>query len=309
MSSTAADVATRLGDAIAGVDRTTQFYKGAKLAGDIDQTRAQTEASMALARQRRLAAEQAELTKRAVESAQAALNNPNADPMNAPLGDIVAGKLGSDYSGAMQGRNYGQQHNQRNTVATPEGAQLGDTIVTEDMRRAAEDALAPGAAIATRRPRAPGSPVIVDDGAGGSVYVSPEDAPGRTPAARPAPARAPQGPTTQSRQIDELIARGMDKDTATRLVYRRYPNAQAAFDSVYRAQLGQFATEAQAAEAARAAVEASYGAGALDEQLYPPDAGDEEFGEGEEVENPDTGQVLVLRGGVWVDKDTGQPVQ
>lgn len=309
MSSTAADVATRLGDAIAGVDRTSAYMKGAKLSGDIDQTRAQTEASLSLARQRRIASEQAELEKRAVESLQQSLNAPGADPMNAPLGDIVAGKRGSDFSGAMQGRNYGQQFNQRATVGTPEGQPLGDSIVTEDMRRSAEDALAPGAAIATRRPRAPGSPVIVDDGAGGSVYVSPEDAPGQHPAARPVAPRPAPGATTQDRQIDELIARGMDKDTATRLVYRRYPNAHAAFDAVYRAQVGKFATNEQAQDAAQQAVEASYGPGALEEQLYPPAADVDNFDEGEEVENPDTGQVLVLRGGQWVDKDTGQPVQ
>ena len=72
---TAADVFTRLGDAISGVDREAAYATGMKQRADIDQSRAQTDAAMELARQRRLEAEREELTKAALQRVQQRLES------------------------------------------------------------------------------------------------------------------------------------------------------------------------------------------------------------------------------------------
>lgn len=320
MSTRAMDVLGGLGDAIAGVDRDAAYRTGMKQRADIDATEAQAEAAMALAMERRRNAEMVELEKAARERFAAAAARPDWDPGATNIGDVVLGGMGSDYSGAMQGRNYGQQYGQRELVATPEGDMLGDQIVTDPMRQAALDALAPSAAVTMRRPRAPGAPVVVEDpdNPGQPLYVAPEDAVGRRPAARPS-ATSGQA-TTQERNIEALMARGVDEQTAIEIVYNERPNPQAAYTAILNSTRLRYASDEEAEAAARATVEALYGVGALERANQPlidrePEpaptelAGDDDYVEGEELENPETGQRIVLRGGVWYDVETGQPVQ
>ena len=312
-----ADVVRNLGDAVAGVDRNKAYIEGQQARADYDETQAQTDYAMEQARVRRLEAEKEEVAKRARERFETMSQTPDWDPGTANVGDLALAGMGSDYSGAMQGRNYGQQYQQRAIVGTPEDAMIGENIVTAPMRDAAMDALSPSSAIAMRRPRAPGAPTVVTDpsdpenvilipNTGGDPITvnTPQGPVPARPAARPSATAT--GPTTQERNIEGLVARGVPEETAIQVVYDERPDPVRTYTTILNSTRLRYATDEEAEAAAIAAVEELYGVGALDAAQEPLI---EEYAEGETLVNPQTGQSIVLRGGVWVDVATGQPVQ
>lgn len=265
-----ADTLTRLGDSIAGVDPLARF----KTRAQVDEIQAQTDASMALARERRIQAEQAEMERAALDRIRATAPDVLNDPNQAPIGDLIVGKRGSDYSGAQQGRLHAQGFNERAIVETPS---LGD-VAAEANRQAAMDALAPGSAIALRRPPAAGrgGPVIVE-GDEGPEYVAPDQAPGRKPAARPLAPRpaTPRGPPHEQQVAEWLQSLGVDQDQAVNLALKR-GDPRNAYSVTVRALLNQkdaafrpIYTPDQAADAARSLVEAAFGAGSLERAAGP----------------------------------------
>lgn len=316
------DIVGNLGDAIAGVDRTGMFIQGQQARADLDKTTADTEAAMELAAQRRIDAELTEIERDTRKRVMAMDAATLADPLRAPLGDLVAGGMGSDYSGAMQGRNAGQQYIDRDIVGTPAGEGLGDMIVTDPMRDASMDALSPASAIASRRPRSPGAPIVVEDPSdptqtilipntgGGPITV---DSPTGPVPARPRarPAAIDNEPTTQEQNIDALVARGVPEELAIRVVYNETPDPRGAYTQLYGALRRNFASDQEAELEARGLVEDLYGEGSIEATQEPliDDGTTDDYAEGEELVNPTTGQRIVLQGGVWVDAETGQPVQ
>lgn len=249
------DVLGSLGDAIAGVDRDAAYRTGMQQRATFDNTEAQAEAAMALAMQRRQQAEMEEQIKQWRQRVAATSNAAMLDPMQAPLGVMTAGDMGTQYAGTTAGAENAQAYQLRETVATPEGETLDGLIMDDARRQAGLDALAPSAAVATRRPRA-GAPVIVQDDDGQPIFVEPQDAPGRRPAARPSSA-AGAGPTVQQRNFQWLTQTlGVDEETALRIATNSEVDAAAVYQRARDAVLRTFGSDEQAHEAGIAAVAA-----------------------------------------------------
>ena len=263
MGSSARDVVQGLGDALAGVNRNNEFLKGEQIGADVNEKRAQTEAAMGLARQRRIEAEVTEAKKQRQDQIAAQTAAQLADPDNAPLGAIIAAGAGSDYAGAMSGRNSAQQYRERATVATP--APLGDTVA-EANRQAALEALAPASALQSQRPRSPGAPVVVKDEDGNDVFVAPADAPGKRPGSKPA---AQPGPTTHMRDIEYLTAHGWSANDAQQMVMGPKANPEALYNAVLNAELRNFKSPEDAAATAKAMVATRFGADAAEGASQP----------------------------------------
>ena len=210
MGASAHDVLQSLGDALAGVDRNTEFLKGEQLGADVNLKGSETEAAMALARQRRIDAEAA-AAKKARDDAIA--GTPNADlndPERAPIGTMIAAGHGADYAGVQQGRLHGQEYGERQKIATP--APIGD-VAAESAREASMDAIAPASAIAARSDR--GAPVVALDKDGNPIYVTPKAATRdrMSPGAKPATTQ----PTNQQKNIEYLKSLGVDENRAVAL--------------------------------------------------------------------------------------------
>lgn len=262
------NVLSDLGDAIAGVDRDAAFQSGQLKRAQVDSTEAQADAAMALAMQRRAQAEQEEMAKEARQRFEAAAAAAGFDPSQANIGDLVLGGMGSDYSGAMQGRNYGQQYDQRELVGTPAGSELGDMIVTDDMRYAAEDALSPTAAIASRRPRTSGAPIVVADpedpnntilipNQGGSAITvnTPSGPQPARPRARPPAAGSGPQDTNQKRNFEWLVNElGVERNEALRIATNTDVNPVQVYENARNRALAQYASEEDAHAAGMAAV-------------------------------------------------------
>lgn len=187
----APEVLQSLADAIGGVDREAAYRKGMAERSDIDLTQAQTDAALQMARDRRLDAERKERAAAAEEALREQLANlppgstdhTGLDPFN-----VMASGFGDEYAGYEQGRGRAQEFNLRETVATPSmGMGLGDAIDPalshEFDREAALEAMAPQAALASRRMDPTLEPVLQPDGS--SIYMRRPDAVGQPVGAPP----------------------------------------------------------------------------------------------------------------------------
>src|SRR3972149_730368 len=176
------NVMQSLGDAISGVDREGAYRKGMAERADIDQTEAQTEAAMALARDRQLDSEKKERERAAAQALreqQADLN----DPGKVSTMDLMESGFGAEYSAAQQGRGHAQDYLQKETIGTPSQG-MGDEVFTpeqtqEALRVAAMEAQAPAAAVASRRPGAQQFEMVLQPD-GSSAYVPRPEAAGQT---------------------------------------------------------------------------------------------------------------------------------
>lgn len=278
MGSSAHDVLQSLGDALAGVNRNTEFMKGEELGATVDEKRAQTDSAMANARHQRAEAEVSEALKARNDRLDAMKTAELTNPETAPIGLIIASGHGADFSGAMEGRLRGQEYNLRSTISTP--PPLGDDIAAATQanvgRSAAEDALAPASAIAGRDGgRGGGAPIIGYDEKGNAIYYTPKGTPVRQPgaggpgtgptiAAAPRPV-APQ-PTSREKDTKFLISLGIDPDTAARLNYPEHDKdtPEAFYNTVFESLMHDpvLSNPDKADAAARRAVENRYGANA-----------------------------------------------
>jgi hypothetical protein len=276
-------VATRIGDAIAGVDRTgahqagqQQFYELEDASLQPDLTRAQTDAAMELANERREEAKIREQIRQARERVRQMENQDIVNLATSPYADLIVGELGSDYSSVMQGRNTGQEFDQRATVATPAGSMLGDELVTDDARVAAMEALSPASGVAARRPSSASEPLELVQTPEGAVYVPRSQAVGARPA--PRPTASSTGPTSQARNIDDLVRRGVPEELAVKIVYNEIVDPRDAFRQIFTAARRTFANEEQARAEAERLIGELYGPEALREILEPMIPGEQRAG-------------------------------
>lgn len=217
------DVVQGLGDALSGTDRAGAYRKGVAERANIDHTEAQTDAAMALARDRRLDAEKKERQKAAEDAVREQQNKLN-DPDEVPGADIMSAGLGAEYSGLQAGRAHAQTTREHQTVSTPAG--LGDDTA-EASRQAALESLAPATTIANQRPRAAGNEpleITIDEN-GNSVYTRRSDSVGQKPGARPSSGGAGVGP-------------GGIRSTDSGLIYRQ---SAGLFGGTYDPTTGRFA--------------------------------------------------------------------
>lgn len=192
------DVLQRFGDAISGTDREAAYRKGELERATVNEHQAQTDAAMALARDRRADAQKKEreqAARDALREQQVDLNNPDTLPGM----QIMEAGFGNEYAGLQQGRTRAQEYNQSKTIATPSeqptgfGDELEQDPAAEAGRVAAMEARAPAAALASRRPRpAAGEPndVYIDE-SGQTVIGSRTEARGHAPGSRPPAAGEP----------------------------------------------------------------------------------------------------------------------
>jgi hypothetical protein len=330
MSTRAGDVFQRIGDALAGVDPNAQYLQGRKLGAEeqyieagTGERKSQTEAAMELARQRRVENEIKENQKAAndrLEQARiAAAADPNFDPSKINIFDLIGAHAGAEYSGAMEGRNKGQQFDERAVVGTPAGQPqplgtggIGDAVVTEAMRAANEDALNPGSAIASRRGGGPPITAQDPDDPTKSIYLPPRGGqpvsvttPGGSKTARPAPKPAtpkPETPSNQEKRTRELEARGVPEERALEIVNYHGANAQSTYSGIKSRLLqGGFYSDKEASDLARSITEETYGAGALEAAQAPilDDTGGDDIPEGTVIVNHKTGARMKLVNGQW----------
>lgn len=316
------DVVQNLGDALAGVDREAAYRKGMAERADIDQTEAQTEAAMQLARDRRMDAEKKERQRAAEEALReqaATLNDPNA----LSGVDVMAAGMGDEYAGLQLGRTRAQDFQQSETIATP-SQMFGDEIMTpqqshEGARIAAMEAQAPASALASRRTGNQPMEIVIDD-QGNTIYMPRAQAAGERVGARPSTAQGAAG-----------NAGGLPASVSS-LIFRE---ASALYGGTYDPLTGRFAglDREGAANVQRIASRASviFKGGGVDPQtaidqaleearaLEPTGGIPPQFGDAlEQIEDvdpstgqpwaaidPATGRTVIWINGQWVD----QPVQ
>ncbi len=299
------DTLTRLGDAIAGVDRQGAYLSGLETRGKLDYQRTATEAALELARQRRADTVRAQLENQAIQQLSEMETGQLANPDTAPLGLILAGKAGSDYAGGMLGRGRGQEFNLRQDVANPD---LGEAV-----RVAAMEALAPGSGISARNPSAPEPLEITVGPDGQTVYTPRSQAAGMTVGARPStPAGAGGYKSADAnaiyRQVGGLFGGfydpitggfgGLDPDQANRvqMVAARAEELFNAGDMGHTGAVLQALREYQGAT----------GSTGLGQSIAAGAAGAGDVTEGATAVNPSTGERLILRNGQW--ESLGRPV-
>lgn len=182
-----APVITRIGDALAGVDRQSAFLEGQEARANVDLRRAQAEAAMQQARERQEAAA-IERLRREARSRLVGLDNAVlADPNTAPIADLILGELGQDFSQTMTGRGTAREYQIRDVVADPTAG--------DDARLAALEALAPTTAVNRRLTALLGldtrsEPMEIVDENGQGILVPRSEAAGRPAGARPSTARS-----------------------------------------------------------------------------------------------------------------------
>lgn len=185
------DVLQNLGDALSGTDRGAAYRKGMAERANIDATEAQTQASMALARDRRIDSEKKLREQAAADELRRREKELN-DPEKVSGIDVMEAGFGDEYANLQLGRGRAQEYNLRGTVAEPSVMPgLGDELVTapqaEAGRGAALEALAPAAALASRRPGS-ANLEMVQQPDGSSIYVPRREAVGQTVGGRPSTA-------------------------------------------------------------------------------------------------------------------------
>lgn len=227
------DVLQNFGDAIAGVDREAAYRKGMAERADIDATEAATQASLELARERRLNAEEKERQRAAAAALREqarTLNDPNA----VSTIDLLESGFGDEYAGAQLGRTRAQEFDLRETVADPAIVQgMGDEVFTDPAqeagRRAAQDALAPASAIASRRPGSQGVRTAYNEEGELVYFTTPE-------LTSPAPADRPTAPRS-SASTGPASAGGVSLQAQSML----YRQAADTFGGTYDPSTGRFA--------------------------------------------------------------------
>lgn len=287
----AREVVQRLGDALAGVDREAAYRKGMAERADIDQTEAQTDAALALARDRRLDAEKKERQRAAEEEIRRREADLN-DPTKAPGAAIMEAGFGDEFAGLQLGRTRAQDFTQSETIATP-SQMFGDEIMSpqqshEAARVAAMEAQAPGSAVAARRTGNVPLEITID-AQGNTVYTPRPEAAGMRVGARPSNAAGAQttgGLRTADASLiyrqaaglfggtyDPLTGRfaGLDPEGA-QSVQRIASRASVIFKAGgvdHATAVDQALDEAQSAEATGGEIPPQFG-DALDETTPPP---------------------------------------
>lgn len=268
------EIIRRLGDAIAGVDRTGAFIEGQQAAADYDYTRSQTDRAMQDAESARLDAERQQQINRAAERLQ------QMDPtsmMQQGFGDLVVGEFGSSAAGAYQGRLRDQEFGMRSDIADP--------TMPQETRQAAAQALSPGD-LADPYPGNLSLEIIQTDD--GPRFVLPVDALGQAPGSRPSSSSAGDGfyPSADMNAIRAIVADRLD----------------GIFDPDTGAISGLDPTQADRAREIMSAAAQLLGnnpgldhATAVSQALQQIQGGGEEYSEGDIVENPNTGERLELR--------------
>jgi hypothetical protein len=300
---------TRLGDAFTGTDRTGAYIEGQQKRAAYDETRAQTDAAMELAKQRRIEAEIKEIERLQRDRVQWMDTATLANPQTAPLGALIAGQMGGDYSNVMTGRGHAQEQGFKDVVATPAGQELGDQIVTPELRQSNLEALAPASALYGGRPGT-GSPIIGLDDNGQPIYFTPPSRAGTTqPVRQPGgatvtPGTRPGQPSNQEKLYNFMVGLGVPQNVALDTAMNDTRDPAGAYLRIYTAIRSAFGSDEEAKTAARAQVEAIYGPGSIEQaQVGPipqPPGAEEQWNEGDTVYNPQTGERLQLSNGQWV---------
>lgn len=246
---------TNLGDAIAGVDADDAFMEGEIERSEVDQRRAATDASFALAKQRQQDAMIAQKTR----EIQDQIATMDAEALAQNIGLITAGDFGSSYAGAQLGGNRYQENELRARMADPATAELD--------RTAAASALAPGSYLSNIGDEPDSEPLVVVQNADGSVsYVPRSQAAGATPGARPSSSSAAGGrPPANVQNIDDLVRRGYPENLAVSLVYNADRDPRVVHAQIYRDLLRNYSYDAEdAMQMADDYVTDVYGADSMD---------------------------------------------
>jgi len=269
------EILKNLGDAITGTDRDAAYREGLLERAELDNRRAQTDSAFALAKQRQI---QAELEEQELEFLGQIAELDAAGLAGSP-GMVTAAGRGSDYAGTQLGLNRYQEHGFREELADP---------MTDPMtREAVAGAMSPGAVVGLGDDLLDEPLEIVVNEDGSTSFVRRSEAVGRQPGSRPSTAAAP----ARTRQIDDLVARGMPEELAISLAYGRDDDPRTAHELVYRALLANyFYDEEEALQMANEYVELAFGAGATTRMSQPmlgddldADLGAPEYGSPDDV--------------------------